>query len=612
MIWKYIGLATRQFIGESQGLMCLAAFKYGADRPIVRERWIHPRDQLKETVEWCKKWNKLGYNIYMSWALYNKDERTLESMTSSAAFVADWDEGEPEKIEGLSPTIVVQTSPGRWQEVYIHAPLGREEASADYKALARRLGCDIGPSGDPVHLWRVPGTVNYPHPRKKREPSPSKWDGKVNGKVVLPTVVQQVGAQTTEWPGRRQGAKLPIWLHNALRRKYDVGQRSEQFHKVVLSLAKLGWGIDDIAEMLEGHDLGEKYGRRLGAEIERSIGKSELTVPAVISLEDGLIEFNPFDKVKEIEYLVYPYLPRGEVTLVDGDPGVGKTSLILRMVYQLLTGQECPGIKPTKIGARTLYFSVEADYERVTLPLLLGMGLKEKVGFYHHTKPFGLTEEGIEKLQELIEKLKIEVIVFDSLVSYMPDGFDMNSYKDADHVMQRLTAVARSYNCSVIAVRHNSKAAKDKAMFRGMGSIGFAAAARSQWVVREDGEVEGQYIMAHTKAQYTQEGPSLIYQFQNIGNRRAVVEIVEVDEVRGKEEVNDIKIDPDKKSKLNDACAWLKGMIEKNHHMNTAELFELGEAQSFGERLLRRAASKLDLKRTVDRTGKGTESVWSL
>jgi hypothetical protein len=160
-------------------------------------------------------------------------------------------------------------------------------------------------------------------------------------------------------------------------------------------------------------------------------------------------------------------------------------------------------------------------------------------------------------------------------------------------------------------MRHNTKGAKEKLSQKGMGSMGWQKGARSQLVVRDDHDVPDQYVVSHTKHQYSPEGPPLVYQFNEV-NKRGIVEWVGVSEV-SQEELNDGKPDKDRRTKLKDAMEWLKEQLTDRDEVSAAWLFEAAEGRGFQKRLIQRAGASLKVNKTIDhKGGTGVTSMWSL
>lgn len=643
---KYMQLVAEQYKGRRDGELCVICIRYETNEdgdPIVdpktkrqktsiREKWVSPHGDWDSVARWSRKLNRDRFNVYMSWALFKDQMRSKSTLIATAGFVADWDD-QPRR-ELLRPTLEVRTSPGRQQDIFIHEPVSFKEALPVYRAAARALACDINTSGDPTHLWRVPGSMNWPRADKDREPSPSSWK-KEDGPTVQLAQLAELAPErkadrlneseqdADDWPERRTGKPVRRWVKEALEEDADIGERSEKFHRIVIAIAECGWGSLDIVDMMEKTDWAvEKFGARLGREVLRSISKAlddgKLKIPKE-RFAGGLdiVRFTDDFKERKISWLWYPYLPRGEVTLLDGDGGVGKTTMMLRVAFDAMTGGDMPNDYHMKGGAAVLYVSLEADANGVTMPVLKRMGLTSKSEFYHVRSVVELDEEGIEEIKKVIVEHEIDLVVIDSLVDYLPENTDMNDYKHASKMGLYLREkIAQPCNCTVVLMRHLTKGSKDKMRYRGMGSQGWHKGARSQLVVTESEEEEGCVVVVQTKSTYAKRGPSLLFGFKEIDGRGTVEWIGVTDEDEqsvtaaqggGKKE--------DAKATKEDCIAWLRDYMSSGEPMWSNEVKDDAEKRGFSEPQLRRAAAELNIKhgpKVKMPSGPGTRTRWTL
>jgi len=433
------------------------------------------------------------------------------------------------------------------------------------------------------------------------------------------------GGDVDEWPERRKGKPLKRWVKEALTEDADIGERSEKFHRIVLAIAESGWGTVDIVEMLEETDWAvEKFGSRLGREVERSISKGlddgKVSLPKARVGENGLElgKFSRSFKERKITWLWHPYIPRGEVTLLDGDGGVGKTTMMLRVAFDAMMGGEMPNEYRMRGGAAVLYISLEADANGVTFPVLKRMGLTDRAEFYHVKSLVELDEEGVAEIEKVIQEKEIDLVVIDSLVDYLPETTDMNDYKHASKMGLYLREkIAQPCNCAVVLMRHLTKGSKDKMRYRGMGSQGWHKGARSQLVVTESEEEDGCVVVVQTKSTYAQRGPSMLFGFKEIEGRGTVewLGLTDEDEQSITATQGGHK-KPDDKESRQDAIKWLRDYLDsQNGEGYSNEIHAEGEKRGFGQRQLAHAAIELGIIKGGKMkmpSGPGSRTLWKL
>ena len=193
-------------------------------------------------------------------------------------------------------------------------------------------------------------------------------------------------------------------------------------------------------------------------------------------------------EAQEIEWLWYPYIAYGKLAIVQGDPGDGKTTLILNLAAKLTKGEGLDENMKVTEPMNVIYQTAEDGLADTVKPRLLQAGADcEKVLVIDESeKSLSMLDERIE---EALIKTGARVLILDPIQAYLGSGTDMNRANEVRNMTKRLAALAEKYKCAIILIGHMNKAAGNKAAYRGMGSIDFEAVARSVLLV---GRVEGE------------------------------------------------------------------------------------------------------------------------
>ena len=178
-----------------------------------------------------------------------------------------------------------------------------------------------------------------------------------------------------------------------------------------------------------------------------------------------------------VEWLWEPYIPFGKVTIVQGNPGEGKTTFALRLAAACTTGGTLPGMKPLP-PFQVIYQTAEDGLGDTVKPRLMEAeaDLDRVLVIDEAKRELTLSDERIEKA---ITQNGARLIILDPIQAYMGEKTDMNRANEVRPMFRRLADVAERTGCAVILIGHLNKAAGGQSAYRGLGSIDFRAAARS-------------------------------------------------------------------------------------------------------------------------------------
>ena len=215
--------------------------------------------------------------------------------------------------------------------------------------------------------------------------------------------------------------------------------------------------------------------------------------------------------VEEVQWLWYPYIPYGKLTIIHGDPGEGKTTLILHLAALLSRGETLPCDDRPQEPVRIIYQTAEDGLGDTIKPRLLAGDAD-----CSQIKVIDESESGLTlldaRVEQAISETGAKVMILDPVQAYVGAGVDINRANEVRSVLAQLGRIAEKYKCAMILVGHLNKAQGAKNQYRGLGSIDFQAAARSALVV---GRVKGRpevRVMAHEKSSLAPEGQPIAFE----------------------------------------------------------------------------------------------------
>ncbi|MBR1724157.1 MAG: AAA family ATPase [Ruminococcus sp.] len=182
----------------------------------------------------------------------------------------------------------------------------------------------------------------------------------------------------------------------------------------------------------------------------------------------------------DTQWLWKPYIPRGKITLITADPGVGKTFLALYLTAQVSSGDPFYG-EPEDAFRQpdfAVFQSAEDGFADTIKPRLTPM-----LPDFSHILNIDETINPLTLLDERIGKIMYEcqpaLMVFDPLQAYLGAEVDMHRANAVRPILAHVSRLAEMYNTAVVFIMHNSKMQGNKALYRALGSIDIAAVARS-------------------------------------------------------------------------------------------------------------------------------------
>ena len=302
-------------------------------------------------------------------------------------------------------------------------------------------------------------------------------------------------------------------------------------------------------------------------------------------------------EAKEIHWLMEPFIPFGMITIMEGDPGVGKSFLAMHIAAQISIGGSLPGAKKLNKG-RVLYLTTEDDLAYTIRPRIDAMGGNpERIRV--QADYLSLDDEGLDELLEEIEKYPPDIIIMDPLFAYVPSDQDMYRPNVIRSLLAKLKDLAEHGDIAILIIRHLTKGKRDKAIYQGGGSMDVIAAARSAILVAEDPSDPDQKIVAHLKHNIAPRGTSWIFKLiQEADDILPSIEWIGPSELTVEDLVG--QSDNNRQSAVDQAIEFLKEEL-KERPRKVTDIEEKAASQKISKRTLARARDKIGI---VPRKGK--------
>lgn len=217
-------------------------------------------------------------------------------------------------------------------------------------------------------------------------------------------------------------------------------------------------------------------------------------------------------QAKEVEWLWHPYIPTGKITMLEGDPGEGKTMLILTLTALLSKGLPLPTEKEKeKEPATVIYQTAEDGLSDTIKPRLekAGADCERVVVINDNDSPLTFTDERIE---QAIIKENAKLMILDPIQAFFGKDSDMHRANEVRPILRQLASVAERTGCAIVIVGHMNKVPGSKGIYRGLGSIDFPAVARSILLVGRSKSDDTVRYMAQLKNNLAPFGKSVSFE----------------------------------------------------------------------------------------------------
>ena len=195
--------------------------------------------------------------------------------------------------------------------------------------------------------------------------------------------------------------------------------------------------------------------------------------------ETGIFTLYSDVEATAVRWLWYPFIAVGKITLLQGDPGDGKSTMMMNLIAELSKGGTMPDGKSIGMPQKVIYQCSEDDASDTIKPRLETCGADcRNVAFINEEMNSGLTLDD-ERIRKAIIQFRPRLVVIDPIQAYLGSDSDLQIAGRARKLMQRLGMWASAYDCAVVLIGHLNKKEGTKDLYRSIGSVDVVAAARS-------------------------------------------------------------------------------------------------------------------------------------
>jgi putative DNA primase/helicase len=315
-----------------------------------------------------------------------------------------------------------------------------------------------------------------------------------------------------------------------------------------------------------------------------------------------------------VEWLWRGWIPKGKLTLLEGDPGVAKSLLTLELAARITKGLPMPDGSHCERGS-VVIVNAEDGLEDTVKPRLEVAGADMR---RCHWLNFSLEDQQtliipgrMDALKKKIEECKAVLVIIDPLVAFLEKRINSWNDQDVRRAMAALSQLAEQTGAAIVLIRHlNKKEDVKNKIYRGGGSIAFIAAVRSGLLVAPDSHDSSLRVLSTTKANLSSAPTPLIFGIESVeyhGAEEGMPQIVwhgEQSQTVGRPASSNVH---EKTSALEDAKEFLRESLGRRPQKSTQVCSDAGDSK-ISLATLHRAKAALNVKSVRD--GFGDEGVW--
>lgn len=227
---------------------------------------------------------------------------------------------------------------------------------------------------------------------------------------------------------------------------------------------------------------------------------------------------------EQLDWLWEKRIPRGELTILDGDPGLGKSLITLDLAARITTGRPMPDGTPGVLGSVVLIAPEDGIDDTIKPRIEAAGGDPSQIRLLNFVKTNFLKKTTSKSgetftLSEHLFNLAITVhhthpalVILDPFMAILGSRISASNDQKIRETFSHMIRMAKAANCAVLIVRHLNKGGSENPLYRGGGSIGVIAIARSGLLVVPHPSDENKRLLVSTKNNLSEKASNMVYQ----------------------------------------------------------------------------------------------------
>ena len=301
-------------------------------------------------------------------------------------------------------------------------------------------------------------------------------------------------------------------------------------------------------------------------------------------------------ELTSVDWLWFPYIPFGKLTIIQGNPGEGKTYFAMRLAAACTNRKPLPGME-TLDPFNIIYQTAEDGLGDTVKPRLIeaDADLERVLVIDDRDTPLTLADERIARA---IRENNARLVIIDPVQAFLGADVDMNRANEVRPIFRSLGDIAQATGCAIVLIGHLNKAAGTQSTYRGLGSIDITAAVRSLLFIGKLKDSPTTRVLIHEKSSLAPPGQSLAF---SLGDEKGFEWIgaydITADELLAGTDTTKTE------SKTAQAEMLILELLANGKRMPSAELEKAVNDRGISSRTMRTAKSRIGDRLVTEKDG---------
>ena len=312
------------------------------------------------------------------------------------------------------------------------------------------------------------------------------------------------------------------------------------------------------------------------------------TITIKVPEAEELVPMLCYEDIKQtsVEWLWFPYIPFGKLTIIQGNPGEGKTYFAMMLTAACTNRKLFPNMEDIE-PFNVIYQTAEDGMGDTIKPRLIeaGADLSRVMVIDDTEEALTLSDDRIEKA---VRQNRVRLVIIDPVQAFIGADVDMNRANEVRPVFRKLGMIAEKTGCAIVLIGHLNKSSGTQSTYRGLGSIDIMAAVRSLIFIGKVRKDPTTRVLIHEKSSLAPPGETMAFKLgDEEGFRWVGAYEISADELL------DGKEGKATETKLERGTKLIKELLADKKEISIRELDEKAKEQGISGRTMRDVRSRM-------------------